>query len=125
METQQIPTNEWPTFLDNFSRQHEGWLVNLEVFGPELGNQVEETGLALEGITGEWAGSQGKRITIMAGGKPNDHVTHSISSPTEVSLEKTDEGADVALAIKSADGMTSLLRFRGRVLPELIDTLTP
>lgn len=37
-------------------------------------------------------------------------------------LEQTDEGADAALAIKSADG-TALLRFRSAVLPEMVDAV--
>jgi len=40
-----------------------------------------------------------------------------------VSLEQTDEGADAALAIKSADGLTALLRFRSAVLPEMVDAV--
>ena len=61
---------------------------------------------------------------IMVGNEPGDHVTHSIINPTDVSLEQTDEGADVALSIKSADGTTALLRFRAAVLPETIDCVT-
>ena len=30
----EIPRGEWLSFLDGFSRQHEGWLVTLEV--PEV-----------------------------------------------------------------------------------------
>ena len=123
MQTKQIPKSEWPAFLDRFSRQHEGWLVKLEIFSPDLGAQVEETGLALEGLTDEWNEAEGNTITIMAGNKPADHVTHSISKPTEVTLEQTDEGADVALSIKSADGTTALLSFRTAVLPETVDAL--
>jgi hypothetical protein len=33
-----------------------------------------------------------------------------------VSLEQTDEGADIALAIESADGVMALIRFRSRLL---------
>jgi hypothetical protein len=47
-------------------------------------------------------------------------VTHTINRPSEVSLEQTDEGADAALAIKSEDGVTALLRFRSAVLPEMV-----
>ena len=54
---------------------------------------------------------------------PDDHVTHSINHPTEVSLEQTDEGADVALSIKSADGTTALLSFRAAVVPETVDAV--
>lgn len=123
MQTRQIPKTEWPSFLDRFSRQYEGWLVNLEVFSPEIGAQVEETGLALEGLTDEWDEVKGNTIMIMAGNTPDDHITHSITNPTEVTLEQTDEGADVALSIKSTDGTTALLSFRAAVLPETVDAL--
>ena len=123
MQTKQIPKTEWPVFLDQFSRQYEGWLVKLEILNPEFGAQVEGMGLALEGLTDEWDEVAGNTIMIMAGKEPDDHVTHSISHPTEVSLEQTDEGADVALAIKSADGSTALLSFRAAVLPETVDAV--
>lgn len=123
MQTKEIPQTEWTGFFDSFSRKHEGWLVNLEIFGPEIGAQVEHRALALEGITGEWDEVAGHTIMIMTGVKPDDHVTHSIARPTAVSLEQTDEGADAALAIKSNDGTTTLLRFRSAVLPELVDAV--
>lgn len=123
MKTTQIPRSEWPAFLDRFNRQHEGWLVKLEIFDPEIGAQVEETGLPLSGLTVEWDEVEGDTMTIMAGHKPDDHVTHSISQPTEINLEQTDEGADTALSIKSADGTTALLSFRVAVLPETVDAV--
>lgn len=123
MQTRQIPKSEWPAFLDCFSRQHEGWLVKLEVLNPDLGAQIEETGLALKGLTDERDETEGNTIMIMVGNEPDDHVTHSISNATEVSLEQTDEGADVALSIKSADGTTALLSFRAAVLPETVDAV--
>ena len=123
MQTKEIPKNEWTGFFDSFSRKHEGWLVNLEIFGPEIGAQVEERQLALEGITEDWDEVEGNTIMIMTGVELDDHVTHSITHPTAVSLEQTDEGADAALAIKSDDGTTTLLRFRSAVLPEMVDAV--
>ena len=112
MKTRQIPKSEWPVFLDNFSSRHKGWLVKLEIFNPDIGAQVEGTGLVLQGLTDERDEVKGHTIMIMAGDEPNDHVTHSISRPTEVSLEQMDDGVDDALSIKSADGTTALLSFR-------------
>lgn len=123
MQTRRIEQSEWPAFFDSFSRQHEGWLATLEIFGPDLGAQVEGLDLPFEGITDEWDEVKGNTITIMTGGQPDDHVTHTVSHPTEVSLEQTDEGADAALAIKSSDGTTALLRFRSPVLPEMVDAM--
>jgi len=79
MQTKRIPKSEWPAFLDSFSRQHEGWLVKLEIFGPEIGVQVEETGLTLDGLTNEWDEVSGHTIIISTGSAPDDHITHSIS----------------------------------------------
>lgn len=48
------------------------------------------------------------------------NVTHRFARPTQVSLEETDEGADAVLAIKSADGVMALMRFRSPMLPERV-----
>lgn len=123
MQTKEITRTEWPSFFDSFSRQHEGWLATLEIMGPEIGAQIEERDLPFEGITDEWNETEGNTIMIMAGGKADGHVTHTIRRPTEVNLEQTDEGADAALAIKSEDGVTALLTFRSPVLPETVDAM--
>lgn len=123
MKTREILKNQWPKFFESFSMRHEGWLTTLEIFGSELGAQVQERELTLEGIVDEGDEAEGNRIVIMIGGKPDDHITHTISGPTHVSLEQTDGGADVALQIKSADGLTALLRFRSPTLPEMVDGL--
>lgn len=121
MQTTEITRTEWPSFFDSFSRKHQGWLATLEILGPDLGAQVEEHELPFEGITDESNETEGNTITIMTGGKADDHVTHTISRPTEVSLEQTDEGADAVLAIKSEDGVMALLRFRSALLTEMVD----
>jgi len=89
------------------------------VFGPEIGDQVEERELAFEGITAERSNA-GDKIEIMIGAKPNRHITHSITAPNRVSLEQSDEGAILTLAIKAADGTMSLLRFHSAVRPEMV-----
>src|SRR5687768_14979580 len=121
MKTKRIPRSEWPKFFDRFSRQHEGWLATLEIFASDIGAQVEERGLALEGIVDEWDEALSNQIIIMMGAKPDNHITHTIGRPTNVSLEQTDEGADVALAITSERGAVALLRFRSPPLPEMVD----
>ena len=123
MKTKEIPKNEWPKFLDNFSRQHKGWLVTLEIFGTDFGAQVQEHELAFEGIVDEVDETHGNQIVIMVGETPDDHITHSIARPIQVSLEQTDEGAHAVLAIKSADGVMALMRFRSQMLPEIVDGL--
>jgi len=121
MRTREISRSEWPEFFDRFSRLHEGWLVTLEIFGVDIGAQVQERELAFEGIVDEWDEVQGNQIVIMVGAEADDHITHSISHPTQVSVEETHEGADAGLAIQSADGVIALLRFRSPMLQEMVD----
>jgi len=125
MFTKPISRTEWREFFGTFSRKHKGWLVDLQILGSDIGAQVEGRALALEGVIYERDGSSRDTIILMIGGRPNDHITHTISRPLEVNLEQTDEGADVALAIKAADGTTALLSFRSAALPETVDAVGP
>ena len=111
MQTREIPRTDWTAFLNSFSSRHQGWVVDVEVFGPDIGAQVQGTGLVLQGLTGERDKTNRNTIVIMAGNRPNDHVTHSINRPTEISLQRTDSGMDAALSITGADGIKTLLTF--------------
>jgi len=123
MQTKEIQQSDWREFFDNFSRTCQGSAVGIEILGLEIGAQTEETGLALEGITAESDEKSDDTIVIMVGANADDHITHSVRRPTQVSLEQTDEGLDLALAIKGADGCTVLLRFQSSVLTEQFDAV--
>ena len=117
----EIPREEWAEFLDSFSRQHEGWLVTVEVLSEEIGAQVEAEAKPLEGITAELKGSGKDSISINVGLNPSEHITHSIQAPTHVRIEQAENGADIALQIESSDAATTLLRLRSPMLPEMVD----
>ena len=123
MPTQEIPRDEWSPFLERYSRQHEGWLATLEIFGPEIGAQQEALDLPLEGITA--ASKDGNpstvSISIGLGRNPDDHVTHTITDPTRLWLEQTSQGANAALEIESAGEVKTLLRFRSALPAEMVD----
>jgi hypothetical protein len=112
MKTRQIPRQEWITFFNDLSKKWEGQGVALEVFGLEIGDQVEERQMFFAGLTAELTDKADRqdKIEMMLGGKPSGHLTHTINAPTEVDLQQADGGVDSALLIKAADGTTSLLR---------------
>ena len=120
MPTQEIPRDEWTTFLDTFSRQHEGWLSSLEILGTDIGAQQEVLNLPLEGISVS-RNSVPETIAISLGNDEEDHVTHTITNPTRIWLEQTSEGANAALEIESADEVKTLLRFRSALLADMVD----
>ena len=121
METREIPRSEWRSFFDVFSRQHEGWLATLEIFGQEIGAQAEHGELPLKSVTLTPVVGKSEAITINLGKVPEDHIKHTVIEPTHVWIVQTSEGANAALEIESADETKTLLRFRSPVLPELVD----
>jgi hypothetical protein len=121
METREIPHDEWRSFFDVFSRQHEGWLANLEIFGPEIGAQEEAHQLPLEGVTIASGDGEPEAISISLGKTPEDHVSHTVLEPAHVWLEQTTDGANAALEIESANETKTLLRFRSALPPEMVD----
>ena len=121
MPTREIPRQEWNNFFDSFSRQHEGWLATLEIFGPEIGTQEEARELPLEGVSIASGTNEPETIAISIGKSPQDHLSHTIVKPAHVWLEQTEEGANAALEIESENETKTLLRFRSPVSPELVD----
>ena len=117
--TQQIPRREWPAFFDAFSLRHNRWLVNVEIFSPEIGAQVEADSLRFEGIGADLKAAT-DRITISLGEPGGGMLNHIILAPTRVFFERSDlELATFeTLQIECESGATTLLRFLAGVLPE-------
>jgi hypothetical protein len=120
-QTREIPRNEWKSFFDVFSKQHEGWLATLEFLDRELGAQEEAHELPFEGVSLTSAGNEPEAISIDLGSTPNDHVSHSIPEPAHVWVQQTTEGANAALEIEANDGTQTLLRFRSALPSEMVD----
>lgn len=117
---QEIPRGEWLSFLDGFSRQHEGCLVTLEVPEDQGRSGVEAENLKLEGVTPEH--SEGHdRISIALGKSPDDHLTHFVSDPLRVLFLETKTGEHAGLQIEAADGSRTVVRFRGPAKPETLN----
>jgi hypothetical protein len=121
MPTQEIPRNKWKTFVDTFTRQHEGWLATLEILAPNIGAQEEAHDLPLEGITATSRDDTPGTISISLGKTAEDHMTHTITNPTRIWLEQTSEGANAALEIESEDEVKTLLRFRSALPADMVD----
>lgn len=111
MRTVEVPEKDWTRALNEFSARHEGWLVSLDVIAPDLGVQPQIRELPLRGVTAE-SGPHGSAITISAARFDGEQITHLIPSPTHVRIERTNEGADVALEIESDEGLAAILRFK-------------
>ena len=121
MPAQEIPRDEWTTFLDRFSKQHEGWLSTLEVLSTEIGAQREVRDLPLKGITISSKGIEPETISISLGNTPEGHVTHTINNASRIWLVQTSQGANAAVEIESVDEVKTLLRFRSALPADMVD----
>jgi hypothetical protein len=120
MQTVEIPREDWAHRLNEFTTIHEGWLVSLDVLRLDLGAQPEIVNLPLLGVSVDRVNHDGT-IAVSVARLGSEHFTHLIEDVTHVYIERTDEGADAALQIESADGTRAILRFRATALPETVD----
>jgi hypothetical protein len=83
--------------LDVFGAVDDGWLISLDVLSDTLGAQPEVTNLPLVGVTVR--SRRGSQVIVAAARSADDHITHTIQAPRRVWIERTDDGADVAVEL--------------------------
>jgi hypothetical protein len=105
LESIEIARSEWPEFLPRFGRQHEGWLVNVEIQQDEgLEPMVHQLPLADILVEND-------DISITVTRELVGRITQWIRSVERVCLERCD-GADLGLRVEAASGGLVLLHFR-------------
>ena len=67
-------------------------LATINRNGSGYGSQVETRGLPLQGITAELKPGDEDLISIIVGSTSREHLTHTVTSPTQVRLKQTEEG---------------------------------
>jgi hypothetical protein len=122
MDSQEIPREQWIRFFDDFSKQHEGWIVNWEVLGRDIGDQEKTTRLPLVGISADAKGKP--RIDIIVGGRLDAHVTHVIETPKRVFFKPADQPGHEAIEVELDDGRVTVITF-AHIDPEQVERLLP
>lgn len=124
MQTVEIAREAWAQRLNEFAAIHAGWLVSLDVLSPEIGAQPEIRNLPLIGVSSDLIDHDGT-IAVFVARSASEHLTHVVHAVRRIYVERTDDGADAALQMESADGSRTILRFRAAVLPETVDGVVP
>jgi hypothetical protein len=107
----EVPRDEWNDELNTFTTAHEGWLVSLDVFAPDVGAQPEIDGLPLLGVSAERVNHDGA-IAISVARSAVDHFTHVVRGVSRIFIERTHNGATAALLIESGGGTKTVLQLR-------------
>jgi dienelactone hydrolase len=117
--TQEIAAEEWISFFDSFSRQHEGWLVSImTIRGGEQKTEVRD--VRLEGISSDHLNAWDE-IYISVDRGNRDHLTHAVKSPLKVMFRQDLRDAHEGIDVHSADGTVTGIRFRIAARPESLD----
>lgn len=101
-----IPIEDWPTFLDDFSVLHEGQIAEIETFQPDQTSRIHAHDLPLEGVMVDLS-PDSATASIIIGGKPSYHITHTINRTTRITALNENE-----IEVESADRSRSILRCR-------------
>ena len=107
MDFLQIPNDKWSDFFDRMTRVMRGSLVEVEVAGLELGDQIEAEWLPLNGISYEPKDDVLYVYTEPSGGG----IDHAIAHPREVFVNLADAGVNEVVVIDS-DGNKQFLHLR-------------
>lgn len=127
MTQDDISREQWHGFCDEFSREHQGWLVTLATADPMLdavagavATRVLAHDLPLRGITVEE--SDGGAAVVVVTGIGTAHLAHRVEAVSRISFDQTAGGAHRGLVIDGAREKVRL-RFRSAALPESLDGL--
>ena len=117
MRTRLVSHKEWRSFFRDFSRLHDGAMINISVAAPGERSHDEVMNQPLRGIS-----EDGDEIFVHTGnGADRPHLARHIRNAGAVLLLQTEEGADAEVDIDSIDGSRTIVRFRSPALPELLD----
>jgi hypothetical protein len=126
MQLRDVPAPEWRGFLEQFGRDHRGWLATVERRYPGISSAIEIRERPLVAI--ETRGEDGSIVDIQVhfhpDMRPDDRIT--IALPKTIRVELNDDGAAEGVEIESARGERVHIAFRG-ALPEglLLDGVAP
>ena len=102
-----LPTSEWSSQLDDFSRRNFGRRGSLEVDDPDIGAQAQETAYPFLGATFD---AHDQKVELMFGhvGQGKCHLTRNIGGISSIDILRDDHGRDLAMRIAHGAGQTLL-----------------
>lgn len=107
--TTEIPKEQWSTYLDRISADHRDRSVEVEIVGPDLGDQTLVRHAELRGLSlamkGESAGSVELDLGVEGGG-----LDHRVFHPAHLYAVEADRGLSV-LEIEDDARNKTLIRF--------------
>lgn len=128
MLVQEVPQTKWSSFLDRFSRQHRGWLVNLRAGKTEddgTGDSLSQPPIIRDAELRDvsWDSDENRIDLVIQPSSDQEKLVRPVGCPSGVFLQKTEDGSHQGLRIDDEEGKTTLVEFRAPVHPAQLDGL--
>jgi hypothetical protein len=120
MSAREIPSWQWPAFLDQFSRTHRAWLATLDE-----DDEAPATAHPLRSVTPFEHNHRVVHIDIRFQDDPRGREPARIRSPVSVHVHETTAGVAQGLEIVDDQGRATRLRFGAATRPEMLDGVAP
>lgn len=104
MNVERVPITELPSFLERFSRGHQGWLTRVGVEDETHRGEIDADAQPLGGIV---ADTDRNQVLVFLEKSPRGSIRYGIDHPMEIWRETSD--GTVRLEVASADGSTMTL----------------
>lgn len=125
----EIARNQWRSFCDGYSRQHQGWIVKVNIYDPSMSKlsyynptsrfKTMANDLAFRGIVFEDFGPRPELLVNLGSG--TELITHRLMQPTHIVEVETVNGLHEGLLIHDRNGGVMQIRFREPANPEMLD----
>jgi hypothetical protein len=103
-----VPSDRWVEFFDQFSDGNRGRHISIEILDSELGDEELIQNAPLMAMVYD-PPNRGNKLTIETG-KNEVNYAHTIDSPTEVLTGQNENGIMLAVQIRDAAGLKTLIK---------------
>jgi hypothetical protein len=118
MTQEDINRNEWAAFCESFGREHQDWLVNVEVVHQNGAKEIVGHSAVLDNIAVSGDGDAPGTVLISITKTEDVRQVHEVTKPEAMRLAKNDRGADDTLIIESDNGDTTTICLHSPEFPD-------
>ncbi len=118
MTQEDINRDEWAAFCESFGREHQDWLVNVEVLHQNGAKEIVGHSAVLEKIAVTVNREKPKNVLISITKTRDEKRVYEVPRPDAMRLTKNDRGADDTLIIESDNGDTTTICLHSPQLPD-------
>jgi hypothetical protein len=125
MSMRGIARVEWQSFLEEFSRDHRGWVATVSRASPGGSRHVDAHARPLRSVRITTTGPEIATVAIHLHRDPPPEEVIEVTDAVRLVVDETSEGAPQALEVESKGGDRVRIELRGAVPPGILDGLAP